>query len=71
MPWKGSSVMDERVRSVARLLEGEPMDVLCREFGISRKTSYKICDLWGLELSNATAASWQAGSPDSCHEGLG
>jgi putative transposase len=34
--------MDERVRFVARLLEGEKMAVLCREFDISRKTGYKI-----------------------------
>jgi transposase len=42
MPWKESSVMDERLRFVARLLEGEPMSHVCREFGISRKTGYKI-----------------------------
>jgi putative transposase len=46
--------MDERMRFVARLLEGEAMAVLCREFGISRKTGYKIfqryrdCGLQGL-----------------------
>ena len=34
--------MDERVRFVARLLEGEQMASLCREFGISRVTGYKI-----------------------------
>jgi Helix-turn-helix domain len=34
--------MDERLRFVARLLEGEKMAVLCREFDISRKTGYKI-----------------------------
>jgi transposase InsO family protein len=52
MPWKESSVMDERLRFVARLLEGEPMSLLCREFGISRKTGYKIFDRYkdhGLE----------------------
>ena len=38
MPWKRVSVMDERLRFVARVLEGEPMTDLCREFGISRKT---------------------------------
>ena len=32
--------MDERLRFVARLLEGEKMMPLCREFGISRKTGY-------------------------------
>lgn len=42
MPWKECSVMEERLRFVARLLEGEEMSFLCREFGISRKTGYKI-----------------------------
>jgi len=42
MPWRECSKMDERVRFVARLLEGEKMAVLCREFDISRKTGYKI-----------------------------
>ncbi len=52
MPWKESSVMDERLRFVARLLEGEQMSLLCREFGISRKTGYKIFERYkehGLE----------------------
>jgi len=52
MPWKESSVMEERLRFVARLLEGEQMSHLCREFGISRKTGYKIFDRYkehGLE----------------------
>ena len=46
--------MDERLRFVARLLDGEKMAVLCREFDISRKTGYKIfsrykdCGLQGL-----------------------
>jgi transposase InsO family protein len=34
--------MDERLRFVARLLEGENMSRVCREFGISRPTGYKI-----------------------------
>ncbi|MDX1158755.1 IS481 family transposase [Sinorhizobium medicae] len=42
MPWKESSVMEERLRFVARLLEGEGMSEVCRAFGISRKTGYKI-----------------------------
>ena len=44
--------MDERLRFVARLLEGEKMAPLCAEFGISRKTGYKIFDRYkdcGLE----------------------
>jgi putative transposase len=36
--------MDERLRFVARLLEGEKMAPLCGEFGMSRKTGYKIFD---------------------------
>lgn len=42
MPWRECSVMEERLRFVARLLEGEGMSQVCREFGISRKTGYKI-----------------------------
>ncbi len=44
MPWKECSVMDERLRFVARLLDGEAMTDVCRTFGISRKTGYKIYD---------------------------
>ncbi len=36
--------MDERLRFVARRLAGEAMAELCREFGISRKTGYKVFD---------------------------
>ena len=54
MPWKECHVVDERLRFIARLLDGEKMAGLCREFGISRKTGYKIysrykdCGLDGL-----------------------
>ena len=47
-------MVDERLRFVGRLLDGEPMAGLCEEFGISRKTGYKIyarykdCGLVGL-----------------------
>lgn len=36
--------MDERLKFVGRLLQGEKMAELCREFGISRKTGHKF---WG------------------------
>jgi transposase InsO family protein len=52
MPWKECSVMDERLRFVARLLDGEAMSDVCREFGVSRKTGYKVFDRYkehGLE----------------------
>ncbi len=38
MPWKVSSVMEERLRFVARLVDGEGTSAVCREFGIARKT---------------------------------
>jgi transposase len=44
--------MEERFRFVLRLLEGEDMSSVCREFGISRKTGYKIFERYkdqGLE----------------------
>ena len=44
MPWKECRPMEERLRFVARLLDGEKMTPLCVEFGISRKTGYKIYD---------------------------
>ena len=55
MPWKECKPMDERLKFVARLLDGEKMAPLCREFGISRVTGYKIfnrykdCGLEGLQ----------------------
>ena len=54
MPWRECHVMDERLRFVARLLDGEQMAGRCEEFGISRKTGYKIyrryrdCGAYGL-----------------------
>ncbi len=44
--------MEECFRFVVRLLEGEEMSSVCREFGISRKTGYKIFERYkgeGLE----------------------
>lgn len=55
MPWQERNLMDERIKFIARLLDGEKMTSLCREFGISRKTGYKIfhrykdCGLEGLQ----------------------
>jgi putative transposase len=54
MPWKECHVVDDRLRFVARLLDGEKMAPLCKAFGISRKTGYKIyerykdCGIQGL-----------------------
>jgi len=45
--------MDERMRFVIRLKDGESMASLCREFGISRKTGYKTS-------SATSSAAWKA-----------
>jgi len=42
MPWQECRKVDERLRFVARLLEGEKMAALCREFDISRQTGHKF-----------------------------
>src|SRR5438445_11448538 len=44
MPWRKCSVIDKRMRFVVRLKDGESMASLCRAYGISRKTGYKILD---------------------------
>jgi putative transposase len=54
MTWKECNIVEERLRFIARLLDGEKMAPLCREFGISRVTGHKIfnrykeCGLYGL-----------------------
>jgi len=52
MPWKASSVMEERLRLSPACWTGNAMTDVCREFGVSRKTGYKIFDRYkecGLE----------------------
>ena len=67
MPWKASSVMEERLRFVARLLDGGTMTDVCRDFGVSRKTGYKILDRYeehGLEA--LTGRVDRSATPTSC-----
>jgi len=61
MPWKECSVMDERVRFVGRLLDGEKTVALCREFACRcvqyllpkrRLDSPCLVDRGALRLSN-------------------
>jgi transposase len=63
-----TALMEERLRLVARLLDGEAMTDVCREFGVSRKTGYKIFDRYrehGLEaLSDARGGRYAM--PTSC-----
>lgn len=42
MPWKESSVVNERMGFITRLNAGERMSDLCLHYGISRKTGYKF-----------------------------
>ena len=42
MPWAACPVMDERLRLVVTMIDGEPMTEVCRGFGISRKTGYEV-----------------------------
>ncbi len=42
MPWKETCVLNEKTKFIARLIDGEKMSHLCDEYGISRKTGYKI-----------------------------
>jgi len=51
--------MEERLRFIARLLDGEKMAGLCREFGISRKTGYKIFNRYkDFGLEGLTSPAW-------------
>lgn len=45
MPWKESDRMCESMKFISRLLEGETMTDLCREFQISRKTEHLFWNL--------------------------
>jgi putative transposase len=45
MPWKETTVLDDRVKFIAMYLNQDvSIAELCREFGISRKTGYKLVD---------------------------
>jgi len=63
--------MNERMRFVLRLEDGEKMAQLCREFGISRKTGYKIydrykeCGIYG--LADRIQRPYRYGKPSQFH----
>lgn len=48
MGWMECKKMDEKLKFIARFLEGEKMAPLCREFGITRPTGYKLIDRYKL-----------------------
>ena len=66
MPWRECYKMDERLRFVARLLDGEKMAVVCRDFDISRKTGYKIFQRYKDCGGSPTAAADPIGTPIAC-----
>ncbi len=71
MPWKECSVMDERLRFVARILEGEPITDVCSAFGISRKTGYKLMPSKGRQLSSPPCTSRHQSCDDDCQSPKG
>jgi len=68
MPWKETCVMDERTKFIGRILEGEKIAPLCREFGISRVTGHKIWNRYlqdgnnGLYNKSRRPNKWTAGA---------
>ena len=42
MGWEECREMDEKLKFIARYLEGEKIAPLCREFGVSRPTAYNL-----------------------------
>jgi transposase InsO family protein len=72
MPWKETCLMDERIKFIGYYLKKEwSFSMLCREFGISRKTGYKYVNRYhksGLDglkdLSRAPYNHLNAVSPE-------
>jgi hypothetical protein len=64
MPWKECNPMDERLKFIARLLDGEKMAGLCRESASGRKKGSRATRRpessnlsTGMKLSNLTLRS--------------
>lgn len=60
MSWKECSIMDEKLKFIARHLEGESMTDLCREFGISRTTGHNLLKRYRQMGSEALVAQSRA-----------
>src|SRR5579871_4625216 len=67
MPWKASSVMDERMRFVMEVERGEhSISDLCRMYGVSRETGYVLRRAhmkWGPRKLKATLAKQRPRQP--------
>jgi len=56
MPWRTTCPMDERVGFIAECLKREEsMTTLCRRYGISRKTGYKLLARYTVEGGHGLA----------------
>lgn len=65
MPWKESSLMDQRTQFIAEYLRGdESVSSLCRRYDISRKTGYKWIDRY--EELGPRALEDRSRRPHSC-----
>ena len=42
MGWKESIIMDEKLKFIARYLEGETVTDLSKEYGVSRTTGHNL-----------------------------
>jgi transposase InsO family protein len=61
MPWKLTSVMDEKLQFMSECLAGdEPMTVLCERYGISRQTGYELKRRYATEGPSGLAARSRA-----------
>ena len=49
MAWKQMEIRQQRAEFAVRVSRGEPMSALCREYGISRPTSYLWCGRFASE----------------------
>jgi transposase InsO family protein len=65
MPWSETTMMDERLQFVADVRRGsEEMSVLCRRYGISRKTGYKWMARY--EADGAAGLTERSHRPHTC-----
>lgn len=68
MAWRDTLLMEERLRFGGRLLEGEGKSKVCRDFGMSLKTTYKIFNrhrqegLEALTYRSCRPVRWQSTS---------
>ncbi len=60
MSWKESTIMDEKLKFIARHLEGESVTSLCKEFGVSRTTGHNLIKRYREMGSEALVAQSRA-----------